>query len=615
MQTQIKQLEFDDSGDFSHFKCNSRNEIGPLSHINLFIGQNNSGKSRFLRFLFCRTNLKYTTDIYDYQTFSKFLEKINQDYKLIFGNDISSIGPFYSVEFDTLISPDKKFISTDNSVYEEIINKLNAMQNISNGQVSHTRGYGVNPDQVFERLRNFGEDSINKLPNIDFTKSILGNKRYYIPILRGMRPFDNEHTNFYHSRTVDDYFISSEKKVLVNDDLIIFTGLELFSTLKKKLLGEPEDREEIANFEKFLSRHFFNNKKFTLIPKEGTNTVHVKIGQEKQFPLYNLGDGLQNLIIITFPIFIERERCLYFIEEPDMFMHPGYQRTLMQTFSLFDQHQFFISTHSNHFLDMTIDYPNISIFQFHKDEQHSNFSINPISNKDNNLLRELGVRNSSVFLTNASIWVEGITDRLYLRAYLKKYIQELNESDNEKYNINKNFKEDIHYSIVEYQGSNLVHWSFDKSKSETDKINTRFLCAEAFVIADGDITDKGNRKEEFEKALGDKVYFLNCKEIENLIPHEILTELLKLHYKKIKIEINKNDYNKYSESHEGLGRFLDKKNKEKFIGTSTGTVKNKLQFCFRAIEIMDDKEIEWKLPENIKEICEKILLHIKSNNS
>ena len=91
---------------------------------------------------------------------------------------------------------------------------------------------------------------------------------------------------------------------------------------------------------------------------------------------------------------------------------------------------------------MTLDFANISVFHFSKIEDENkieaekpSFKVEVASAQDRRILMNLGVQNSSVFLSNATIWVEGITDRLYLRAYMKKYIEELENSDDEK---NKN---------------------------------------------------------------------------------------------------------------------------------------------------------------------------------
>ena len=99
----------------------------------------------------------------------------------------------------------------------------------------------------------------------------------------------------------------------------------------------------------------------------------------------------------------------------------------------------------------------MSIFKFKKvKDKKSNddkpFSIEQCNNGDVSLLNELGIRNSSVFLSNCSIWVEGITDRLYLKHYLDLYI--VSHKDAIK------FRENIDYTFIEYGGSNITHFNF-----------------------------------------------------------------------------------------------------------------------------------------------------------
>lgn len=79
---------------------------------------------------------------------------------------------------------------------------------------------------------------------------------------------------------------------------------------------------------------------------------------------------------------------------------------------------------------------------------------------DQSILDELGAQPSSVFLSNKSIWVEGITDRLYLREYLR--ILQLGFPPDDR------IVEDVHYIIAKYGGGNVIHWNFldNDAKSE-----------------------------------------------------------------------------------------------------------------------------------------------------
>lgn len=194
-----------------------------------------------------------------------------------------------------------------------------------------------------------------------------------------------------------------------------------------------DEREIVTKFHAFLGQAFFGGKHVALIPRRDKDVLYVKIGNENEFPIYDLGDGIQSIIVMTFPLF-ERanDKLLVFIEEPEMYLHPGFQRVLVNTFLKFDNHQFFMTTHSNHFLDLTLDYDHISIYAFRKQlgdvaerVVHSKLEVENVSNANTQPLELLGVKNSSVFLSNCSIWVEGITDRRYLAHYLAMYMNHL----------------------------------------------------------------------------------------------------------------------------------------------------------------------------------------------
>lgn len=422
---------------FLNYSVGESKLFKPLSLANIFIGTNNSGKSRLLRALFSLYQFSYNTNIYTEEDLWRLIDELDKEFTDVFSSQVKSILEFDSgyikTVFPSFNSERNNFISADNSTYKILKEKLENLVNrefkygsystvsYPGGTLSKTSGeFNVNIINTGNQLRDIGIKYKQKLEDIRVDLSLGSEKRYYIPILRGMRPLDlnNNHENLYAERIIKDHF----NRDTLSEKMQIFSGLELYQSLKEKLLGEPEERLLVKGFEDFLSENFFENKQITLIPKEkDPKVVHIRIGKEKQLPIYELGDGLQNLIICTFNIFTERERCLFFIEEPDIFMHPSMQRSFLEVLSKYDQHQYFITSHSNHFLDMTIDFANISVFHFSKHEEtQTQFHIRPSSPRDRQILLDLGVRNSSVFISNATIWVEGKTDRLYLKAYMKK---------------------------------------------------------------------------------------------------------------------------------------------------------------------------------------------------
>ncbi len=624
-QKQYFELHLPSREPFSSYDTNDNHKFTNLSLVNLFIGSNNSGKSRFLRELFIQEEYKYKTKSFTGNIYLDHLKKIHPAFIEIFEEGVAQVGETSKDIFEKYLKMSLEYFSTaTKEVYIKILADLETTQRLTTNFIMDGGAHGVSREQkkyIIENLKKFGDRAIDEFKKLKDKSEVKNTMSYYIPIIRGMRPLGNTADNLYQDRTISDYFNKNQDNSLNSKHHSVFTGLELYKTLKVKLLGEPEDRDAVREYEKFLSHNFFDSKVITLIPKEGENNVYVKIGNEKQLPLFNLGDGLQNLIIITFNMFMEKERCLFFIEEPDLCMHPGLQRSFIETISNLNHHQYFITTHSNHFLDMTLDFSDISVYLFRKNIEESGpkFSINLVSSRDHNLLQDLGVRNSSVFLTNATIWVEGITDRLYLKAYMRKYIDEnfKEQSDREDNSITK-LKEDFHYTFVEYQGSNLKHWSFNPDDKEDERIKASFMCGHPILIADGDIKNKGDRLSSYEEMLGEKLVVLDCKEIENLLPQEVLKELVKTKFQKYGKDVNSIDYGKYSKSKKGLGNYLDKLLKQEKDGsvfsTKSGTIQYKGIFCNNAINIMSNPDFNWSLNDELTKLCKLIFDHIMEYN-
>ncbi|MCS5699170.1 ATP-binding protein [Cyanobium sp. FGCU-52] len=506
--------------------------------------------------------------------------------------------------------------------------------------------------KVYDWITLYLEDK--ELVRTAFTRYAEQN-RYYIPMLRGMRPpapinaaldAEQDGRDTYELRTHQDYFSQAgwpTEEAGVKPASIgagyqkrprIFTGLGIYADMQRRLLSPIQsERDSIRASEIFLSQQFFSGVPVTLTPalhkgdagKRSVNdVVYLKIGDSKDHPIYDLGDGMQSLIICTYPIITElSDGALFFLEEPDLCMHPSLQRIFLNVLRHYHHekgHQFFLTTHSNHLLDLLEDDQLVSIFSFssvesaesnssggtpmpsEEAEQPTNqFRIRHASQRDRNTLLELGVRPSATYLANATIWVEGTSDCSYLRAYLEGFIAYLELRGDETYKAVardlKRYREDRHYAFLEYNGANLVHFDFDEAEDPNDsarqsvKINANDLCAQALVIADGDIASKADRVQALTKQLGDRLVLLPVKEIENLIPEAALRRQVeadrhskqnkdtwswpadhnKLSYVNYSVRLNASKGNQHGESH-GLGNRLAR---YKFTGyeDKSGTLK------------------------------------------
>jgi len=296
------------------------------------------------------------------------------------------------------------------------------------------------------------------------------------------------------------------------------------------------------------------------------------------------------------------------------------QRILLTVFNNFPDYQYFLTTHSNHFLDITLDLQNVSVYTFIKEletaekkERDATFEITNVSNEDRRALELLGVRNSSVFLSNCTIWVEGITDRRYLSHFLELYQMKIEEEATKNATAISIFKEDLHFSFVEYGGSNITHWSF--LDNEDDAIRVESLCGKLFLITDKDNSKaKSERHEKLRAKLGARYYCLLCKEIENiLMPHVIKSVVNK--YENNSTDINAFFQEEYKDA--PLGTFIEsrvlagKQKRKGSYASESGTVSDKVNFCQFAIASLQTFE---DLSPEAKDLIKNIYTFIKENN-
>lgn len=490
--------------------------LSELSKVNIFIGANNSGKSRLMRELvrgdrriplsnnYVEAEQKNNIAVWQHQILNQFKNKYGEI-------DVSSLSEdMEPVEF---------FIRFREIEQEEL------------GIVDFA---GESMNRIFRlassmsRNRSYHQLQLNEL---DAT---------YIPVLRGVEKFD-EYYDVTETRNLDEAPLNGKQrkeldslkeqvssiyknkiqKVYSIKPERIYTGEELFNKITNALLGSEEQRLMVREFEDFISKEFCDSKGFSIIPRKDKKFLEVKIGKNKSRALHDLGDGIKQLVTILYEIFERKgKEWLFFIEEPELNLHPGYQRKLLDLllhYEGFQKHQFFITTHSNHFVDGYFMSEDISIYKFISTNERDKFIVAKTTPRDIDVLNLLGVSNSSVFMSNCSIWVEGLSDKIIISKYLEVYF--------EKYGLN--YREGIDYTFVEYDGDNIDHWDFS-SEENTERINVSGITNRYMYICDNDDDAKRKRKRKkgLKSILGDNYYELTVREIENTVSLKVLERLL-----------------------------------------------------------------------------------------
>jgi hypothetical protein len=236
--------------------------------------------------------------------------------------------------------------------------------------------------------------------------------------------------------------------------------------------------------------------------------------------LESMGTGIAELVVLISALVEDTDRPMqYFIEEPEIHLHPGLLRRLMNSLSNFRDVQFFISSHSNVVLDALG--PNDRVFHFCQRSDGA-CVVTPCEGvvEQHRLLDSLGVSGSTLLQTNCVIWAEGPSDRLYIRHWLQQTDPGLQEGSD--------------YAFVFYGGKILSHFSFESSDADTEDLLSMIRVSRySAVVMDRDLapsepeaTLREAKRKILEEAKSDPGHRLGLitegREIENDLPIEVL---------------------------------------------------------------------------------------------
>jgi hypothetical protein len=330
-------------------------------------------------------------------------------------------------------------------------------------------------------------------------------KRVYIPTLRTARRFGGD--------TIDHYLAKAHPS-LVGDGISVFTGSSIFEELKGLVLGGAEGRRRLLEFETFVSRTCFAGRPIGVSPKgENVDTAHVEIqvGADPGYHLDQLGDGIQQVVLLAFAAFAEPNR-LFLVEEPETHLHPGLQRAVIDLYRAAKCGPVVISTHSNHLLDTVLhSRHSLAVVRLRKvgpgGSEGTSFAATRVPEADMGLLADLGVSLSSVARVNAVIWVEGPSDVIYLRCLLEAAVGPESPP----------IREHLHYSFAMYGGSNVVHHSFGEDDGYA-LVRALRIGGIPIVVADTDDERKKARNERLSREVGERFHLTPGREVENLFP-------------------------------------------------------------------------------------------------
>jgi len=172
----------------------------------------------------------------------------------------------------------------------------------------------------------------------------------------------------------------------------------------------------------------------------------------------------------------------------------------------------FITTHSHVAINTFFDKEKACIYHVVKERESANLKRIESYIDKTEILDDLDIKASDILQANGIIWVEGPSDRIYIKKWLEIF-------------CNNQFEEGKHYQFLYYGGRLLSQYSAE----ETDLISIITTNRNAAIVIDSDkrnqatpLNDTKKRViSEFDR-LGMFSWVTKGKEIENYIPKEAI---------------------------------------------------------------------------------------------
>jgi predicted ATP-dependent endonuclease of OLD family len=276
---------------------------------------------------------------------------------------------------------------------------------------------------------------------------------------------------------------------------------------------------------------------------ENIKIQQIKAGEEWQweiflteknggrFALSKSGSGLKTILLVLINLYLipnlndyKEKNMLFVFEELENNLHPALQRRLFDY--LFDYStrtgkKVVLTSHSHVAINCLFGKTNSKLYHVIKNDESNIVEIANYIDKVE-ILEDLDVKASDLLQSNGIIWVEGPSDRVYIKKWLDIFCE-------------CKYQEGRDYQFLYYGGRLLSHYTAEDEGID-NLINILFTNRNAAIVIDSDKKSPHSRINETKKRIQKEFQNRNMfcwitkgKEIENYIS----TESLMIKYKSI----------------------------------------------------------------------------------
>jgi hypothetical protein len=241
-----------------------------------------------------------------------------------------------------------------------------------------------------------------------------------------------------------------------------------------------------------------------------TPAIYFDNDPETPIPLEQCGTGVEQLLAFATAIITAPHPRLVLVDEPQAYLHPHAESSLLRLFEEHPQHQYVIATHSHQLLRARpLSHARLLTL-------HEGSTVITAPSEPQQVLDELGVTAADLWLTDRLLWVEGDTEAEVFKILVDERLSAADAIG------------------LEVRPMPDAASRFTAKSSKQAEATYRFC--EQIVAAVGVLPvrmrflfDRDEKTEDqierIQSASRDKAIFLSVREIENLFLHGELLEL------------------------------------------------------------------------------------------